>query len=99
LITEKNRQKNLKTDKKPTKKPTKNRENRQMSVFKIIEFQKPTNVGSKYFVSVAILGLEFEKHGAPVRAGDWTPLRLLVLESLVAVKRLVVRQVVLFAVD
>jgi hypothetical protein len=55
LITEKNRQKNLKTDKKPTKKPTKNRENRQMSVFKIIEFQKPTNVGSKYFVSVAIL--------------------------------------------
>ena len=57
-----NRQKPIKTDKKPTKKPTKNRENRQMSVFKIIEFQKPTNVGSKYFVSVAILGQYNRSH-------------------------------------
>jgi hypothetical protein len=68
------------------------------AVFAVVEFVQNAHVEFTVLQRFH-LRLEFEKHGAPVRAGDWTPLRLLVLESLVAVKRLVVRQVVLFAVD
>ena len=68
------------------------------AVFAVVEFVQNAHVEFTVLQRFH-LRLELEEHGAPVRASDWTPLRLFVLEPLVAVQCLVMRQVVVFAVD